>query len=75
MATTAVHSKAGFCCYRFIFVVTTVLREFFVWSLFCCAVLSVVSSIAIISLGKRGLVAFLLLPFDDIQLLVFCVII
>ena len=35
------------------------LWEFCVWSLFCCVVLSVVSSCAIISLGKRELVALL----------------
>ena len=37
---------------------------FFVWLLFCCAVLSVVSSFAIILLGKGELVALLELPFD-----------
>ena len=38
----------------------------YVWSSFCCALLNVVSSFAIISLGKRELVALLLLPFNVI---------
>ena len=36
----------------------------YVWSVFCCSVLSVVSSFAIISLGKRELVALLYMSFD-----------
>ena len=31
----------------------------FFWRLFCCVVLSVVSSFSIISLGRRGLVSLL----------------
>ena len=46
-----------------------VLLEFCVWFSFCCAVLSVVSSIAIILLGNRELVYLFQLPFDGM----FCV--
>ena len=35
---------------------------FYVWSLFCCAVLNVISSFAIISLGERKLSTLLLMP-------------
>ena len=40
------------------FIVETIFRGY-VWSLLCCAILSVVSSFAIIVLGKRELVALL----------------
>ena len=46
-----------------------VLLELCVWFSFCCAVLSVVSSIAIMSLGNRELVSLFQLPFDGM----FCV--
>ena len=36
---------------------------FFVWSLFCCAVLCILSSFAIISLGKRELIVLLFIVF------------
>ena len=35
------------------------MREFCVLSLFCCAIISVISSFAIILMGKRDLVALL----------------
>ena len=44
---------------------------FCVCSLFCCAVLNVVSSFAITSLGKGELFVLLLLHFDTMCLLVF----
>ena len=40
-----------------LFVELFVFGPFCIWSLFCCAVLSVISSIAIVSLGKREMVA------------------
>ena len=43
------------------------------WSLFCCAVLSVISSFAIISLGKRERDGCLNIAFNVMGLLVICV--
>ena len=55
----------------------------YVWSLFCCALLSAVFSLAITSLGKRGLVdilchltvsgpwIFLMVPWVGLQCVIF----
>ena len=42
-----------------LFIVAPIVCEGCVWSLFCCAVLSILSSFSIISLRKRELVALL----------------
>ena len=44
---------------------------FCIWSLFCCAIFSVISSFAIISLGKRD--GRLKIAFNVMGLLVLCV--
>ena len=49
-----------------LFIVLPLFCGGYVWYLFCSALLSVVSSFVTISLGKRELVALLLLPFKVI---------
>ena len=61
MASVAVRSKAVILLLFTLIVVAPILWRFDIRSLFCFAVLSVVSSFAIISLRKRELVALLLL--------------
>ena len=57
LVSTAAHSKA---VVLLLFVAPIVCGDF-VWSLLCCSVLCILSSLAIISLGKTELIALLLL--------------
>ena len=63
MITSVEHSKAVVLLLIHCLLMTPCFVGDYVWSLFCCALLCAVSSFVITLLGKRELVALLLLPF------------
>ena len=62
--------KRWFCCCYSLFIVLPLFVVLCVRSLFCYAVLCVLSSFAVISLGMRRLIALLLLSFNSVLMAV-----